>query len=135
MIRSALHCFIKDKGSERAKAERHLKTALKYMKKDSDLHKSLWDWADELNQLGNEGAHPDDTTTSRMPRPKHSPTSSASSSSWSTRWGRSCSGSGRRTNRPSRPNKADSADYGSGNGRRAGRLGLDEHPAAQSSGR
>ncbi|MET9269524.1 DUF4145 domain-containing protein [Kribbella sp. NPDC003557] len=60
MFRSALHCFIKDKGSERAQKERHLKNALKHMKTDGDLHRSLWDWADELNQLGNEGAHPED---------------------------------------------------------------------------
>lgn len=60
MFRSALHLFVKDKGSEAAKNERHLKTALKHMKDDGDLHKSLWDWADHLNQLGNEGAHPED---------------------------------------------------------------------------
>lgn len=60
MLRSALHCFIKDKGSERARKERHLKNALKHMKDDGDLHRSLWEWADELNQLGNEGAHPED---------------------------------------------------------------------------
>jgi hypothetical protein len=60
MFRSALHLFIKNKGGEAAKGERHLKVALKHMKDDSDLHKSLWDWADHLNQLGNEGAHPED---------------------------------------------------------------------------
>lgn len=60
MFRSALHLFVKDKGSDAAKGERHLKTALKHMKDDGDLHKSLWDWADHLNQLGNEGAHPED---------------------------------------------------------------------------
>ena len=60
MFRSALHLFIKDKGSEAAQGERHLKNALKHMKKDGDLHKSLSDWADHLNQLGNEGAHPED---------------------------------------------------------------------------
>lgn len=60
MFRSALHLFVKDKGSEKAKGERHLKTALKHMKDDGDLHRSLWDWADHLNQLGNEGAHPED---------------------------------------------------------------------------
>lgn len=60
MFRSALSLFVKDKGSETAKAERHLKTALKHMKGDGDLHKSLWEWADHLNQLGNEGAHPED---------------------------------------------------------------------------
>jgi hypothetical protein len=30
------------------------------MKDDGTLHGSLWDWADHLNQLGNEGAHPED---------------------------------------------------------------------------
>lgn len=60
MFRSALHLFVKDKGSEKAKDERHLKSALKHMKNDGDLHRSLWEWADHLNQLGNEGAHPED---------------------------------------------------------------------------
>ena len=60
MLRSALSLFVKDKGSEEAKAERHLKVALKRMKADNTLHPSLWDWADHLNQLGNEGAHPED---------------------------------------------------------------------------
>jgi len=60
MFRSALHLFVKDKGSPKAQGERHLKTALKSMKDDGDLHRSLWDWADHLNQLGNEGAHPED---------------------------------------------------------------------------
>lgn len=60
MFRSALHLFIKDKGNAKAKAERFLKPALKHMKECGDLHKSLWDWADHLNQLGNEGAHPED---------------------------------------------------------------------------
>lgn len=60
MFRSALHLFVKDKGSEKAKAERHLKNALKVMKDDNQLYPSLWDWADHLNQLGNEGAHPED---------------------------------------------------------------------------
>lgn len=60
MFRSALSLFIKDKGNERARTERHLKPALKHMKNSGDLHKSLWDWADHLNQLGNEGAHPED---------------------------------------------------------------------------
>ncbi|WP_024285641.1 DUF4145 domain-containing protein [Cellulomonas sp. KRMCY2] len=43
MFRSALSLFVKDKGSEKAKGERHLKTALRHMKEDGDLHKSLWD--------------------------------------------------------------------------------------------
>lgn len=60
MFRAALHLFIKDRGNEQAKKERHLKTALRHMKNSGDLHKSLWDWADHLNQLGNEGAHPED---------------------------------------------------------------------------
>jgi hypothetical protein len=60
MFRSALHLFVKDKGSPKAQGERHLKTALKSMKDDGDLHRSLWDWAYNLNQLGNEGAHPED---------------------------------------------------------------------------
>lgn len=30
------------------------------MKESGDLHKSLWHWADHLNQIGNEGAHPED---------------------------------------------------------------------------
>jgi hypothetical protein len=60
MFRSALHLFVKDKGSAKAQGERHLKSALKHMKDDGDLHRSLWDWADHLNQLGNEGAHPED---------------------------------------------------------------------------
>lgn len=60
MFRSALHLFVKDKGSEKAQGERHLKSALKFMKNDGDLHRSLWDWADHLNLLGNEGAHPED---------------------------------------------------------------------------
>lgn len=60
MFRSSLSLFVKDKGSDKAKGERHLKSALKHMKSDGDLHKSLWDWADHLNQLGNEGAHPED---------------------------------------------------------------------------
>lgn len=51
---------MKDKGSEKARGERHLKSALKHMKADGDLHKSLWEWADHINQLGNEGAHPED---------------------------------------------------------------------------
>lgn len=60
MFRSTLSLFVKDKGSEKAKVERHLKSALKHMKDEGDLHKSLWEWADHLNQLGNEGAHPED---------------------------------------------------------------------------
>ncbi len=60
MFRSALHLFIKDKGNEKAMAERFLRPALKHMKESGDLHKSLWDWADHLNQIGNEGAHPED---------------------------------------------------------------------------
>lgn len=60
MLRSALTAFVKDKGDEKAQAERHLKTALKHMKNGGQLHPSLWDWADHLNQLGNEGAHPED---------------------------------------------------------------------------
>ena len=60
MFRSALHLFVKDKGNAKAQGERHLKSALKHMKDDGDLHRSLWDWADHLNQLGNEGAHPED---------------------------------------------------------------------------
>ena len=60
MFRSALSLYIKDKGNEEVKRERHLKNALNRMKADGDLHKSLWDWADHLNQLGNEGAHPED---------------------------------------------------------------------------
>jgi len=60
MFRSALALFVKDKGSAEARRERHLKNALKQMKEDEDLHSSLWDWADHLNQLGNEGAHPED---------------------------------------------------------------------------
>ena len=60
MFRSALHLFVKDKGSAKAQGERHLKTALKHMKNEGDLHGSLWAWAEHLNQLGNEGAHPED---------------------------------------------------------------------------
>jgi hypothetical protein len=60
MFRSALHCFIKDKGNQQTQDERHLKPALKHMKDSGDLYKSLWDWADELNQLSNEAAHPED---------------------------------------------------------------------------
>ena len=60
MFRSALSLFVRDKGNAEAKAERHLKSALKHMKDDNSLHPSLWDWADHLNQLGNEGAHPED---------------------------------------------------------------------------
>lgn len=60
MLRSALSLFVKDKGGEKARAERHLKVALKQMKADNSLHPSLWAWADHLNQLGNEGAHPED---------------------------------------------------------------------------
>ncbi len=60
MFRSALHLFVKDKGDAKAQGERFLKPALRRMKESGDLHKSLWDWADHLNQLGNEGAHPED---------------------------------------------------------------------------
>lgn len=60
MFRAALHLFIKDRGNDKAKGERFLKPALKHMKESGDLHKSLWDWADHLNQIGNEGAHPED---------------------------------------------------------------------------
>lgn len=60
MFRSSLSLFVKDKGDEKAEDERHLKNALKHMKNSGDLHKSLWDWADHLNQIGNEGAHPED---------------------------------------------------------------------------
>lgn len=60
MFRAALSLYVKDKGSERAKAGRHLKVALKHMKNDNHLHHSLSEWADHLNQLGNEGAHPED---------------------------------------------------------------------------
>lgn len=60
MFRSALSLFVKDKGSPAAQGERHLKTALKHMKSEGDLHRSLWAWAEHLNQLGNEGAHPED---------------------------------------------------------------------------
>jgi hypothetical protein len=61
MFRSALSLFVKDKGGEAAQAKRrHLKNALTAMKADGSLHPSLADWADHLNQLGNEGAHPED---------------------------------------------------------------------------
>lgn len=60
MFRSALSLFVKDKGDDKAKGERHLKAALRLMKESGKLHQSLWDWADHLNQLGNEGAHPED---------------------------------------------------------------------------
>jgi hypothetical protein len=60
MFRSALSLFVKDKGNEKARAERHLKSALKHMKADNSLHPSLVEWAEHLNQLGNEGAHPED---------------------------------------------------------------------------
>jgi hypothetical protein len=60
MFRSSLSLFVKDKGNAAAKAERYLKNALKHMKDDNSLHPSLWRWADHLNQLGNEGAHPED---------------------------------------------------------------------------
>lgn len=60
MFRAALHLFIKDRGNEKAKSERFLKLALKHMKESGGLHQSLWDWADHLNQIGNEGAHPED---------------------------------------------------------------------------
>ncbi|WP_405039457.1 DUF4145 domain-containing protein [Serinicoccus sp. LYQ92] len=60
MFRSALHLFVKDMGDEAARGERFLKPALTRMKSSGDLHKSLWEWADHLNQLGNEGAHPED---------------------------------------------------------------------------
>jgi hypothetical protein len=60
MFRSALALFVKDKGGDNACKERHLKTALGHMKNDGSLHPSLWDWAEHLNQLGNEGAHPED---------------------------------------------------------------------------
>lgn len=60
MFRSALSLYVKDKGSEQARGERHLKVALGHMKDEGTLHPSLWDWADHLNQLGNEGAHPED---------------------------------------------------------------------------
>lgn len=60
MFRSALHLFVKDKGDAEAANERHLKSALGKMKQSGHLHPSLWDWAAHLNQLGNEGAHPED---------------------------------------------------------------------------
>jgi hypothetical protein len=60
MFRSALHLFVKDRGNEKAKEERFLKPALKQMKDDHSLPPSLWNWADHLNQIGNEGAHPED---------------------------------------------------------------------------
>lgn len=60
MFRSTLMLFVKDKGGDRARAERHLKPALKIMRDDGSLHNSLGDWAEHLNQLGNEGAHPED---------------------------------------------------------------------------
>jgi Domain of unknown function (DUF4145) len=60
MFRSALSLFVKDKGGDKAIKERHLKSALKAMREDGSLHPSLWDWADHLNQIGNEGAHPED---------------------------------------------------------------------------
>lgn len=60
MFRSALHLFVKDKGNEKARGERHLKIALKHMRTDHSLHPSMAEWADHLHQLGNEGAHPED---------------------------------------------------------------------------
>lgn len=60
MFRSALHLYVKDKGDDKAKNERHLKNALHHMKVSGTLHPSLANWADQLNQLGNEGAHPED---------------------------------------------------------------------------
>jgi hypothetical protein len=44
----------------RRRGERFLKPALKHLKDGGELHKSLWDWAGHLNQIGNEGAHPED---------------------------------------------------------------------------
>lgn len=70
MFRSALSHFVKDKGDDKAKGERHLKTALKHMKESGALHGSLWDWADHLNQLGNEAAHPEDYDDVTAPEAK-----------------------------------------------------------------
>lgn len=58
LFRAALALFIKNRGTDAAKAERHLKVALKQM--GAQLHPSLLEWAQHLNQLGNEGAHPED---------------------------------------------------------------------------
>ena len=67
MFRSALHLFVKDKGSDKAQAERHLKTALKHMKNDGDLHRSLWEWAPIISiSSATKAPTPRTTTTSRQ---------------------------------------------------------------------
>lgn len=63
MFRSAPHLFVKNKGSTKAQEEKHLKTALRSMKNDGDLHCSLWDWADHLNQLATKAPIPKAMTT------------------------------------------------------------------------
>jgi len=47
-------------GSPPQRATRDVDIALKAMREECSLHPSLWDWADHLNQIGNEGAHPED---------------------------------------------------------------------------
>ena len=69
----------------RAKAERHLRIALKIMNKDGSLHASRSDWADHLNQLGNAGAHSEDYEMSLTRRHKASRTSPATYYARSTR--------------------------------------------------
>jgi Domain of unknown function (DUF4145) len=60
MFRSALSLFVKDKGGDKAIKQRLLKSALEALREAGSLHPSLWDWADHLNQLGDDGAHPED---------------------------------------------------------------------------
>lgn len=60
MFRAALSLYVKDRGGEESSTQRHLKNALRTMRDEGRLHESLADWADHLNQLGNEGAHPED---------------------------------------------------------------------------
>ena len=58
MFRAALAEIVTNKGSQAAQAKPHLHGQLAQMSKDGTLHPSLSDWAKEIKDLGNVGAHP-----------------------------------------------------------------------------
>lgn len=60
MFRSTLAYVVKDKGSATAQAKPDLAKKLRQMATDGALHSNLADWADQIRQLGNIGAHPDE---------------------------------------------------------------------------
>lgn len=67
MLRSALAEIIADKGSSAAQAKPTLFGQLEQMANEGTLHPSVVEWAREIRQLGNVGAHPSSLGNVTMP--------------------------------------------------------------------